>query len=115
MMLGGSRTPFPKAPIGNAGRALAVAGTVSNQYDKSERVGPFWTKQSCRSKVETGSGAYGVHPAREGCEIFIPKPGQIESGINLPHQIIFRNRVAKMKLVEQLTLVTLQTAHHGST
>jgi hypothetical protein len=25
------------------------------------------------------------------------------------------DRVAKMKLVEQLTLVTLQTAHHGST
>jgi len=30
-------------------------------------------------------------------------------------QIIYRNRVAKMKLVEQLTLVTLQTAHHEST
>src|SRR5450755_2199643 len=29
--------------------------------------------------------------------------------------MIFRNRVAKMNLVEQLTLVTLQTAHHGST
>src|SRR5580765_1660450 len=29
--------------------------------------------------------------------------------------MVFRNRVAKMKLVEQLTLVTLQTAHHGST
>jgi hypothetical protein len=29
--------------------------------------------------------------------------------------MIFGNRVAKVKLVEQLTLVTLQTAHHGST
>jgi hypothetical protein len=29
--------------------------------------------------------------------------------------MIFGDRVAKMKLVEQLTLVTLQTAHHGST
>src|SRR5512141_1656906 len=29
--------------------------------------------------------------------------------------MIFRNSVAKTKLVEQLTLVTLQTAHHGST
>src|ERR1700753_3926392 len=29
--------------------------------------------------------------------------------------MIFGNRVAKMKLVEQLTLVTFQTAHHGST
>jgi hypothetical protein len=29
--------------------------------------------------------------------------------------MIFGNRVAKMKLVEQLTLVTLLTAHHGST
>src|ERR1700726_3991042 len=46
---------------------------------------------------------------------FAAKPGQIESGIDLPHQMIFRNRIAKMKLVEQLTLVTLQTAHHGST
>src|SRR6202166_3351661 len=46
---------------------------------------------------------------------FTAKPGKIKSGIDLPHQMIFRNRVAKMKLVEQLTLVTLQTAHHGST
>src|SRR5271167_4678467 len=29
--------------------------------------------------------------------------------------MIFGNRVAQMKLVEQLTLITLQTAHHGST
>src|ERR1700730_5199676 len=29
--------------------------------------------------------------------------------------MIFGNRLAKMKLVEQLTLVILQTAHHGST
>jgi hypothetical protein len=29
---------------------------------------------------------------------------------DLPHQMIFENRVAKMKLVEQSTLVTLQTA-----
>jgi hypothetical protein len=34
---------------------------------------------------------------------------------NLARQMIFRDRVAKMKLVEQLTLVTLQTAHHQST
>ena len=46
---------------------------------------------------------------------FTAKPGQIESSVDLPHQMIFGNRVAKMKLVEQLTLVTLQTAHHGST
>src|SRR5882724_4957263 len=46
---------------------------------------------------------------------FAAKPGQIESSIDLPHQVIFGHRVAKMKLVEQLTLVTLQTAHHGST
>ena len=30
-------------------------------------------------------------------------------------QMIYRNRVAKMKLVEQLTLVTLQMADHEST
>src|ERR1043165_618825 len=46
---------------------------------------------------------------------FTAKPGKIESSIDLPHQVIFGNRVAEMKLVEQLTLVTLQTAHHGST
>src|SRR6476620_4988963 len=46
---------------------------------------------------------------------FAAKPGQLESSVDLPHKMIFGNRVAKMKLVEQLTLVTLQTAHHGST
>src|ERR1700684_2808993 len=46
---------------------------------------------------------------------FAAKPGQIESNVDLPHHVIFGNRIAKTKLVEQLTLVTLQTAHHGST
>src|SRR6266516_1560643 len=46
---------------------------------------------------------------------FAAKPGKIESSIDLPYQMISGNRVAEMKLVEQLTLVTLQTAHHGST
>src|ERR1700731_3212436 len=46
---------------------------------------------------------------------FAAKPVKIEGSIDLPHQMIFGNRLAKMKLVEQLTLVTLQTAHHGST
>jgi len=34
---------------------------------------------------------------------FAAKPGQVESGIDLAHQLIFRDRVAKTKLVEQLT------------
>src|SRR5712671_4694561 len=46
---------------------------------------------------------------------FAAKPGQIQSSVDLAHQMIFRDHVAKTKLVEQLTLVTLQTAHHGST
>jgi hypothetical protein len=46
---------------------------------------------------------------------FANEARKIESSIDLPHQMIFGNRLAKMKLVEQLTLVTLQTAHHGST
>src|SRR5208282_3273141 len=46
---------------------------------------------------------------------FAAEPGQIESSVDLPHQMIFGNRLAKVKLVKQLTLVTLQTAHHGST
>src|SRR6476469_495709 len=45
------------------------------------------------------------------CKLAV-KPRKIESSIDLPHQVIFGNRVAKLKLVEQLTLVTLQTAHH---
>src|ERR1700753_3043525 len=46
---------------------------------------------------------------------FAAKPRQIQSSVDLPNQMVFGNRVAEMKLVEQLTLVTLQTAHHGST
>jgi hypothetical protein len=34
------------------------------------------------------------------------KPGQIESRVDLPHQMVFGDRVAKMQLVELLTLVT---------
>src|SRR5476649_2575934 len=49
-----------------------------------------------------------------GCK-FAAEPGQIESSVDLPHHVIFGNGIAKTKLVEQLTLVTLQTAHHGST
>ena len=40
-----------------------------------------------------------------GCK-FAAEPGQIESSVDLPHQTVFRDRVAKMKLVEELTLVT---------
>jgi len=44
-----------------------------------------------------------------GCK-FAAEPGQIESSVDLPHHVIFGNGIAKTKLVEQLTLVTLQTA-----
>ena len=37
---------------------------------------------------------------------FAANPGQIERSVDLAHQMIFGNRVAKMKLVEQLTLVS---------
>jgi hypothetical protein len=53
-------------------------------------------------------------PTNSGCK-FAAKPGQIESGVDLPRQMIFGYRVAKMKLVEQLALVNPQTAHRGST
>jgi hypothetical protein len=46
------------------------------------------------------------------CE-FAAKPGQIESSIDLPHQMIFRNRVVELKLVEKLRLSALQPTHHG--
>ena len=41
---------------------------------------------------------------------FAAKPGQIESRIDLPYQMIFGSRFAKVKLVERLTLVNLPTA-----
>src|SRR3977135_4414702 len=40
---------------------------------------------------------------------FTTKPGQIESSVALPHQMIFGNCVAKMKLVESWNLATLTT------
>src|SRR3954454_4520746 len=46
------------------------------------------------------------------CE-FAAKPGQIESSIDLPHQMIFRNRVVELKLVQKLRLSALQPTHHG--
>src|SRR5450759_4594052 len=39
---------------------------------------------------------------------FTAQPGKIKSSVDLPYQMIFRDRVVQMKLVEQLTLVTLQ-------
>src|ERR1700730_17842770 len=41
------------------------------------------------------------------------KPGQIQRRIDCSHQMIFRNRVAELKLVEKLTLFALQPPHHG--
>jgi hypothetical protein len=41
------------------------------------------------------------------------RPGEIASGIDLPHQMIFRNRVVEPKLVEKLRLFALQPAHDG--
>jgi hypothetical protein len=41
------------------------------------------------------------------------KPGQIEHRIDCSHQMILRNRVAELKLVEKLTLFALQPPHHG--
>jgi hypothetical protein len=39
----------------------------------------------------------------QGVGKFVEKPGQIESCVDLPHQVIFWDSVAQMKLVEQLT------------
>jgi hypothetical protein len=43
------------------------------------------------------------------------KPGQIESRIDPPDQVIGRHRIFEVELVEKLTLLSLQTAHHRST
>ena len=39
--------------------------------------------------------------------------GQIEHRIDCSHQMIFRNRVVELKLVEKLCLFALQPTHHG--
>jgi hypothetical protein len=63
---------------------------------------------------QAGCARRATHRRIMRCQ-FTAKSGKIESSVDLPNQMIFGDSVAKMKLVEQLTLVTLQTAHHGST
>jgi hypothetical protein len=46
---------------------------------------------------------------------FAAKPGQVESCIYPTNQVIVRQRIFEVKLVEKLSLLALQTAHHGST
>ncbi len=46
---------------------------------------------------------------------FAAKPGQIESCIDPPNEVIVRHRICEVKLREKLTRFALQTAHHGST
>jgi len=43
---------------------------------------------------------------------FAAKPGQIESCIDPPNEVIVRHRVCEVKLREKLTRFALQTAHH---
>jgi hypothetical protein len=59
-------------------------------------------------------GSFGQHCGLSGhtsqsrmrCKL-AAKPGQIERRIDCAHQMIFRNRVAELKLVEKLTLFAL--------
>src|SRR5204862_7502752 len=44
---------------------------------------------------------------------FAAEPGKIESSIDLPYQMIFRDCVIELKLVEKLRLFALQASHHG--
>src|SRR3989440_7158370 len=44
---------------------------------------------------------------------FAAEPGKIESSIDLPYQMIFRDCVTELKLVEKLRLFALQASHHG--
>src|SRR5437868_3668237 len=44
---------------------------------------------------------------------FAAEPGKIESSIDLPYQMIFRDCVIELKLVEKLRLFALQPTHHG--
>src|SRR3989440_9148116 len=44
---------------------------------------------------------------------FAAEPGKIESSIDLPYQMIFRDCVIELKLVEKLRLFALQSTHHG--
>ena len=40
-------------------------------------------------------------------------PRQIENGVDLAHQMISRNGIVEVELVEQLALIALQPPHHG--
>ena len=62
-----------------------------------------------RSAISSGSNRRPTH-GRIVRHKFAAKPGQIESHIDLPYQMIFGNCLAKVKLVERLTLVNLPTA-----
>src|SRR5213079_7024 len=44
---------------------------------------------------------------------FAAEPGKIESSIDLPYQMIFRDCVIELELVEKLRLFALQPTHHG--
>src|SRR5256885_9169502 len=44
---------------------------------------------------------------------FAAEPGKIESSIDLPHQMIFRDCVIELKLVEKLRSFALPASHHG--
>src|SRR5437763_15709135 len=44
---------------------------------------------------------------------FAAEPGKIESSIDLPYQMIVRDCVIELKLVEKLRLFALQPTHHG--
>src|SRR5271169_5821706 len=46
---------------------------------------------------------------------FAAKPEKLESSVDLPDEVIVRHRIFKVELVEKLTLLAFQTAHHKST
>jgi hypothetical protein len=52
-----------------------------------------------------------AHRRTVGCR-FTAQPGQIQDGIDHAHQMIVRNRLAKVKPVKQLTLIALQPSNH---
>src|SRR5438045_6943116 len=53
-----------------------------------------------------------IHGRIKSCK-FAAEPGKIESSIDLPYQMIFRDCVIELKLVEKLRLFALQPSHHG--
>src|ERR1700737_1380734 len=80
------------------------------EFSRSERIAKTYPTTSIR----ISSGSIDGRPTDEKRGESSLRSQERSSAVSI-FRMIFGNRVAKMKLVEKLTLANLQMAHHGST